>query len=60
VPKAFVVLRAGSGLDAERLEDFCRTRPAKYKVPAEIEYLTSLPRTPSGKVLKRVLRDDIS
>lgn len=60
VPKAFVVLREGSGLDAEGLKEFCRTRLAKYKVPAEIEYLTMLPRTPSGKVLKRVLREGTS
>ncbi|MFI6361422.1 long-chain fatty acid--CoA ligase [Nocardia sp. NPDC050630] len=57
VPKAFVVLRAGSRFDAEALKDFCRTRLAKYKVPAEIERIDTLPRTPSGKVLKRVLRD---
>ncbi len=57
VPKAFVVLRPGSSLDAGALADFCRGRLAKYKVPAEIEYIDSLPRTPSGKVLKRVLRD---
>ena len=60
VPKAFVVLRAGSAFDADGLKDFCRTRLAKYKVPAEIERVETLPRTPSGKVLKRVLRDGIS
>ena len=57
VPRAFVVLRAGSGADSETLKDFCRTRLAKYKVPAEIECIESLPRTPSGKVLKRILRE---
>ncbi|MGW0007368.1 acyl-CoA synthetase [Nocardia grenadensis] len=56
VPKAYVVLRAGSGLDAGALAQFCRDRLAKFKVPAEIEFLESLPRTPSGKVLKRSLR----
>ncbi|MFQ6396205.1 acyl-CoA synthetase [Nocardia sp. KC 131] len=60
VPMAFVVLRAGSALDAEGLKDFCRTRLAKYKVPAAIECVESLPRTPSGKVLKRILRESIS
>ncbi|MFF0817211.1 long-chain fatty acid--CoA ligase [Rhodococcus sp. NPDC003318] len=57
VPRAFVVLRAGSTADSEALKEFCRTRLAKYKVPAEIECIESLPRTPSGKVLKRVLRE---
>ncbi|WP_194829818.1 long-chain fatty acid--CoA ligase [Nocardia sp. XZ_19_231] len=57
VPKAYVVLRADSALDAAGLQEFCRARLAKYKVPAEIQCVEALPRTPSGKVLKRVLRD---
>jgi acyl-CoA synthetase (AMP-forming)/AMP-acid ligase II len=56
VPKAFVVLREGAELDADALHAFCRERLAKFKVPAELEFLKGLPRTPSGKVLKRVLR----
>ncbi|MFF5987106.1 acyl-CoA synthetase [Prauserella flavalba] len=56
VPKAFVVLRTGAALDAEHLRDFCRERLAKFKVPAEIQFIDELPRTPSGKVLKRDLR----
>ncbi|WP_040825250.1 acyl-CoA synthetase [Nocardia jiangxiensis] len=57
VPKAFVVSRPGSSLDEAALAEFCRARLAKYKVPARIEFIDTLPRTPSGKVLKRVLRD---
>ncbi|MBH0121604.1 long-chain fatty acid--CoA ligase [Rhodococcus sp. CX] len=57
VPRAFVVLRAGTSTDSDTIKEFCRTRLAKYKVPAEIHCIESLPRTPSGKVLKRVLRD---
>ncbi|MEV0686893.1 long-chain fatty acid--CoA ligase [Nocardia sp. NPDC050378] len=57
VPKAFVVLREGSTLGAEDLKLFCRERLAKYKVPAEIQMTSALPRTPSGKVLKRTLRE---
>lgn len=60
VPKAFVVLRSGSTLDAEALQEFCRGRLARYKVPAHVEFIESLPRTPSGKVLKRSLRGDAS
>jgi acyl-CoA synthetase (AMP-forming)/AMP-acid ligase II len=56
VPKAFVVLRPGSALTAAELTGFCRERLAKFKVPAEIQFLGELPRTPSGKVLKRDLR----
>lgn len=60
VPKAFVVLRSGSAIDEETLQAFCRERLAKYKVPASIEFIDSLPRTPSGKVLKRSLRETTS
>ncbi|HEY1572282.1 MAG TPA: long-chain fatty acid--CoA ligase [Pseudonocardiaceae bacterium] len=56
VPKAYVVRRPGSALDAPTLAAFCRTRLAKFKVPAALEFLDELPRTPSGKVLKRDLR----
>jgi fatty-acyl-CoA synthase len=56
VPKAFVVRRADSTLSAGELTEFCRERLAKFKVPAEIRFLDELPRTPSGKVLKRELR----
>lgn len=56
VPKAFVVLRPGAAVEAAELVAFCRERLAKFKVPAEIQFLGQLPRTPSGKVLKRDLR----
>lgn len=56
VPKAFVVRRKDSDLDAAALVAHCRERLAKFKVPAEIRFIDELPRTPSGKVLKRDLR----
>ncbi|TNC26527.1 acyl-CoA synthetase [Amycolatopsis alkalitolerans] len=56
VPQAFVVLRPGATVTAGELAGFCRERLAKFKVPAEIRFLNQLPRTPSGKVLKRELR----
>ncbi|MFD4249429.1 long-chain fatty acid--CoA ligase [Amycolatopsis thermoflava] len=56
VPKAFVVLRPGADVDTAGLVAFCRERLAKFKVPAEIQFIDQLPRTPSGKVLKRDLR----
>jgi acyl-CoA synthetase (AMP-forming)/AMP-acid ligase II len=57
VPRAFVVLRPGTEAGAEELREFCRTRLAKFKVPARFDLVDVLPRTPSGKVLKRTLRD---
>ncbi|MQA08970.1 MAG: long-chain-fatty-acid--CoA ligase [Pseudonocardiaceae bacterium] len=60
VPKAYVVLKEGAVHDPTALHEFCRERLAKFKVPAEVEVLDTLPRTPSGKVLKRTLRDQHS
>ncbi|MGW2048859.1 acyl-CoA synthetase [Streptomyces sp. NPDC001858] len=57
VPRAFVVFRPGASAGPEELREFCRERLAKFKVPARFDIVDELPRTPSGKVLKRTLRD---
>ncbi|MFG2374980.1 long-chain fatty acid--CoA ligase [Streptomyces sp. NPDC048504] len=57
VPRAFVVFRPGERAGPEELREFCRARLAKFKVPARFDIVDELPRTPSGKVLKRTLRD---
>jgi long-chain acyl-CoA synthetase len=54
--KAYVVLRAGSALDAHALQQHCRANLAPYKVPKQIEFLESLPRTSVGKLDKKTLR----
>lgn len=57
VPRAFVVLRPGAeATTPQEIIDFCRTRLAKFKVPVRVDVIAALPRTPSGKVLKRNLR----
>ena len=56
VPVAFVVLRAGSSSTAEDLVEHCRDQLARFKVPKDVVFVDSLPRNPSGKVLKRELR----
>jgi len=60
VPKAFVVLREGhrpsDALVAE-LQDHVRTRLAAHEVPRQIEFLDDLPRTTTGKIMRRVLRE---
>jgi acyl-CoA synthetase (AMP-forming)/AMP-acid ligase II len=58
VPKAYVVLKEDAVHDPAALHEFCRERLAKFKVPVEFELLEMLPRTPSGKVLKRTLREE--
>ncbi len=57
--RAAVVPRAGERIDAPALQEFCRQRLAHYKVPRGIEFLAELPRTGSGKISKRVLRQDL-
>lgn len=54
--KAFISLRAGQNADASELIEFCKERMAAYKYPREIEILDELPKTPSGKILRRELR----
>jgi long-chain acyl-CoA synthetase len=55
--KALVVPRAGSAAAADELITFARERLAGYKLPRSIDFVDELPRTPSGKVLKRDLRE---
>jgi acyl-CoA synthetase (AMP-forming)/AMP-acid ligase II len=60
VPVAYVVCPAEPPSEEELL-DFCRERLASFKVPNAIRFVDELPRTPSGKVLKRDLRaSDVS
>lgn len=54
---ASVVLRPGTQASTEALRAYCRERLASYKVPAGIEFLPELPRTASGKLLRRQLRE---
>ena len=55
--KALVVPRPSRSAGAEELIAFARGRLAGYKLPRSIEFVDDLPRTPSGKVLKRQLRE---
>ena len=55
VPKAFVIIREGMTADEKELRAFCREHLANYKVPKHFELVPDLPRTPTGKVLKRML-----
>jgi long-chain acyl-CoA synthetase len=58
VVKAWVVRRVGSSVSAQELRAYCRSKLAPFKVPAQIEFRESLPKTIAGKVLRRALRDD--
>jgi len=54
---AVVVLKEGASLSSDELIDFCKQRIARYKAPKSVEFVESLPKTPSGKILKRELRE---
>jgi fatty-acyl-CoA synthase len=55
-PKALVVLKLGAQTTAGELIEFCRSHLAHYKCPHSIDFLESLPKTGTGKLLKRELR----
>ena len=55
-PKAFVIPAEGATLDDKQLRNFCKERVAAYKVPKAFEIVPDLPRNPTGKVLKRMLK----
>jgi acetyl-CoA synthetase len=60
VPKAFVVLRPGVGGDqslVDELRAHVRSRLAPHEVPREIVFLDDLPKTTTGKIMRRALRE---
>ena len=55
--KAFVSLKTGQSVTEQTLIAFCKERMAAYKYPRRIEFVDELPKTASGKILRRELRD---
>ena len=53
--KAFVVPTEGKELSEDEIRAHVKTHLANYKVPREVEFLDSLPRNPTGKVVKKEL-----
>lgn len=54
----YVVLKEGEVARQDEILGFCREHLAKYKVPKKVEFREELPKTPVGKVLRRVLREE--
>ena len=54
--RAFVVLKEGAEVSEDTIKDYVRDHLARYKVPREVVFLPELPRNPTGKILKRELR----
>jgi acyl-CoA synthetase (AMP-forming)/AMP-acid ligase II len=57
IPKAFVVRREGVDLAAEDLMAFVEERVAPYKKVREVEFIEAIPKNPSGKILRRELKE---
>ena len=55
--KAFVSLRPGVEVTERELIDYCKANMAAYKYPRSIEFIDELPKTTTGKILRRELRD---
>jgi acyl-CoA synthetase (AMP-forming)/AMP-acid ligase II len=54
---AYVVVKPGETLSEDDVREFVKQNLARFKVPRDVLFLEELPRNPSGKVLKRQLRD---
>lgn len=55
VPKAFVVVKEGHGLTEDEVLDFVAERVAPYKKVRRVEFVSQIPKSPSGKILRRLL-----
>ncbi len=55
--KAILVVKGESAPTEEEILEFCRTKLGGYKLPRSVDFVDALPRNPSGKVLKRELRE---
>ncbi|MBX9607660.1 MAG: AMP-binding protein [Gammaproteobacteria bacterium] len=57
IAKACIVARAGHQLDVPALQDYMKDRLAKHEYPRAVELVSELPKTPAGKINRKVLRD---
>ncbi|MBU4240719.1 MAG: fatty acid--CoA ligase, partial [Actinobacteria bacterium] len=55
-PLALVVVKEGEELTEEEIIEFCGDKLARYKTPRKVIFVPELPRTPTGKILKKELR----
>ena len=57
---AAIVLRSGASASAEEIVEHCRAQAAVYKAPSRVDFVSELPKSATGKILKRVLRQTAS
>ncbi|MHB8157251.1 MAG: class I adenylate-forming enzyme family protein, partial [Desulfocucumaceae bacterium] len=56
---AYVVLKPGQVTTEEEIINFCKSQMARYKVPKKVLFGETMPMSPSGKILKRVIKEDL-
>ncbi|RFU65004.1 class I adenylate-forming enzyme family protein [Peribacillus glennii] len=57
IPKAFIALKEGMSLSKEEIIKYCLDRLASYKQIRDVEFIKEIPKTPSGKLMKRRLKE---
>ena len=57
IVKAAIVLKENASATTEEITVFCRENLAAYKIPTSVDFIDELPKSATGKILKRVLRD---
>jgi fatty-acyl-CoA synthase len=60
VPVAFVALKPGQSADPKEIIAFCEGKIARFKIPKEVFFVEALPRNATGKILKTVLRTQLT
>ena len=53
-----IIVKAEESLTVKEILDFCEGKLARFKQPQGVEFVDEIPRNPSGKILKRLLRED--
>ena len=56
-PKAFIQLQEGETCTEAEIRAYCKAKMAPYKVPVAVEFIEEVPRSASGKALRRTLQD---
>ncbi|MFH1479701.1 MAG: long-chain-fatty-acid--CoA ligase [Pseudomonadota bacterium] len=57
--KAYIVLKEGTGTTEKEIIDYVRGKMAKYKAPRMVQFVNTLPQGPTGKIMKRELRERV-
>ncbi len=55
IAKAYIVLKPDAEANEKEMTDFCRQHLAAYKVPREVQFVPDLPKTSTGKIMRREL-----